>query len=98
MSVLIKEAAIEKHVTDHAKRLGCLSRKMNGLGNRAWPDRMYLYNGAVMFIEFKRPGLTATPLQLHFHSMLKNMGFWVAVVDDKEFGKQVINDFVKRSA
>lgn len=51
------EKDIENKVVRYAKQLGCLVRKMNGLGARAWPDRMFITpSGKVFFIEFKAPG------------------------------------------
>lgn len=61
------ESAIEARCVALARRRGWLVRKMNGLGFRAWPDRLFLpprESRAVRFwIEFKRPGGGLTPLQ-----------------------------------
>jgi hypothetical protein len=54
MPVLEKD--IENKVTKIAKREGWMTRKMNGLGNRSWPDRLYISpEGRIVWIEFKRP-------------------------------------------
>jgi hypothetical protein len=59
-----KETAIEDRVVKWAKAHDIMVRKMNGLGNMSWPDRMFvLPNGIVAFIELKRPGKSLTPLQ-----------------------------------
>ena len=51
------EKSVEGKVVKHAKKLGCLARKMNGLGNRGWPDRMFVFpSGFILWIEFKAPG------------------------------------------
>jgi len=57
--------------------------KLNTWGNNGWPDRMFLYNGNVLFIEFKKPGATAEPLQAHRHAQLRALNFKVEVHDDK---------------
>jgi len=88
------EASIEQAVVDHARKMGVVCRKMNGLGNRAWPDRMFLHQGKVLFIEFKREGLKPTPLQAKFHAMLQKHDFAVRVVDNVALGKVVVNDWL----
>lgn len=86
----VLEKSIEKPVTDFAKDNGVLVRKMNGLGFNAWPDRLFLYRGRVLFIEFKKPGEVATPAQAELHGDLRDQGFWVEVVDNVEEGKSRI--------
>jgi hypothetical protein len=55
MSVLEKD--IEKAIVKKAKALGCLALKINGLGQRSWPDRLFIRpDGQVIWIEIKRPG------------------------------------------
>lgn len=54
-----------------AKDAGFLSRKLNGMGHAAWPDRMFLHHGRVFFVEFKRPSGVLTPLQFHMHKLLR---------------------------
>ena len=85
------EKSIERCVVDYAKkRLGLLVYKMNGFGARAWPDRMFLYKGHLLFIEFKRHGLKPTPLQAQLHMELRRAGFEVAVIDDAPVGKLLL--------
>lgn len=84
----VLESAIENRTNTKAKELGYISRKMNGLGFRSWPDRLFLsFKGNAVFIEFKRPGETATESQAHLHQQLRKMGFDVQVFDnvDKAF-------------
>jgi hypothetical protein len=57
--------------------------KLNVVGRRGWPDRMILWQGEhVLFIEFKRPGEEARPLQSYIHQVLRRMGFSIAVFED----------------
>jgi hypothetical protein len=59
--------------------------KMNIQGRRGWPDRMILWEGGnKVFIEFKRPGEDARPLQEYVHEKLKRMGFKVRVYDNAD--------------
>lgn len=91
----ILERNIEAPVCAYANKRGCLTRKMNGLGNRSWPDRLIISpNGRVAWIEFKKPGGEATPLQAAFHRKLRDMGHHPIVVDDVAYGKQVIDELV----
>ena len=60
-------------------------RKMNGGGNRAWPDRLFLFNnGAHLFIEFKRPGEKVRPNQEYAINRLRSMGHEVEVCETVE--------------
>ncbi len=65
---------------------------MNGLGNRSWPDRLFMGRDAsILWIEFKREGEEATPDQLLNHEMLKELGHHVHMVDDVNDGIALVN-------
>ncbi len=80
------ERVIEARCLRHAKRLGWTSRKMNGLGFRAWPDRLLIpprrSRLPVLWIEFKRVGEHPTPLQRKLHKDLRARGQRVHVIDN----------------
>lgn len=95
MSVL--EKTIEKAVKKYAEDNGCITYKMNGLGHRGWPDRMFMFEGKVLFIEFKRLGNGPTPLQTHIHEQLRKSGFRVFVVDSVPLGKAVVDDYLRNT-
>lgn len=79
----VREASIEDGVVRWAKEQGIKSRKMNGLGNASWPDRMFILpNGIVAFIEFKRPGGEPTALQKDTIEELKRLHQNVIWTDD----------------
>jgi hypothetical protein len=82
----MRESAIEKAVTAHAKKLGWLSLKLSGANDRGKPDRMYLRRGVAVFVEFKAPGAKPTALQMKWLSTLADQGFMVAWVDSIEDG------------
>lgn len=83
MPVKRSEASIERAVCRKAFKLGVINKKMNGPGARSWPDRLFLWRGkGVLFIEFKKPGEVATPLQASNHYMLRDLGFQVEVHDN----------------
>lgn len=60
-------------------------RKMNGYGNRSWPDRMILLPKVpAFFIEFKRPGEGPSPGQEQKIKELRALGKRVYICDDSE--------------
>ena len=81
------EKEVEKKWCDTAKRHGWKAYKFSSPGNSSVPDRMFIRDGFVFFIEFKRPGGTATDNQLEEHKELRRKGMLVWVIDyfDKEF-------------
>lgn len=57
-----------------------------------WPDlEIFPGKGRIFFIECKAPGKKADPLQEHIHKTLREAGYKVFVVDDKEQGKKIID-------
>lgn len=92
------EASIEKSCRDYAHDRSWTSRKMNGLGFRSWPDRLFIpprvkkqmvnTRGRRFWVEFKRPGEEPTPDQARQISELRERGETVYVLDNKE-------DFIK---
>jgi hypothetical protein len=59
----MRESTIEKAVCDHARKNGCMVMKLAGPNQKGQPDRMFLKNGRVLFLEFKAPGKKPTALQ-----------------------------------
>lgn len=50
------ESTIEDLCCDDAKAAGWMVKKISFPGSRGALDRMFIKNGRVVFIEFKRPG------------------------------------------
>lgn len=91
-----KESSIEKAFLRELKKLGLRSRKMNGNGFRAWPDRMILIpGGSPVFIEFKRPGEKPTELQLENHKMLTELNYPVYWTDSSQEAIDQITKWLK---
>jgi hypothetical protein len=88
------ESDVEAKVVKYAKSRGCLERKMNGPGYRGWPDRLFGYNGKIIWVEFKRPGKEPTNLQDYVHDRLERHGFDVKWVDSVADGKNLIDEFI----
>jgi len=91
------ESEVESKVVEYAKGKGCIERKMNGPGYRGWPDRLFGYNGQVVWVEFKRLGERPTNLQKVIHGKLRDNGFDVEVVDNVVDGRRTIDNFITRS-
>ena len=83
-SRVVKEAAIEKRACREIKKLwpGAETRKLNGAGDRGWPDRLVvLPRGVLLMIEFKRPGAGLSPAQRSKIKRITKLGHNVYVCD-----------------
>lgn len=90
-----RESVIEADVSRYAVSKGVLTLKLNVSGRRGWPDRIYLFNGRVMFIEFKRQGEQPRKLQEYVHGQLRQHGFGVFVVDNLQQGRDCIDNLTQ---
>jgi hypothetical protein len=85
------EKQIEKKVCDYAKSKGVMVYKFTSPAHFAVPDRMFIFNGKVWFIEFKAPGKKPTAPQTREINRLLTAGISVYVIDDVIVGKGVID-------
>lgn len=85
------ESSVERAVCAYAKKKGVRNKKLGGWGERGWPDRMFLYRGRVVFVEFKAEGKLPTPKQVLMLNALSDEGFGTSVVDNVEYGKGIID-------
>jgi hypothetical protein len=75
---------LEKEIERKCIRLAKVSHNVANVkleGTVGWPDRLFLYAGRVMFIEFKAPGKLPRPAQVNIHKQLRAIGFTVHIVD-----------------
>lgn len=87
----ILERSIESTVVAWARRQGVMVTKLQGLGNRSWPDRIFwIPGGRPCLIEFKRPGGKLTPLQAECIGKLAGCGYSVSVCDSADAAKAFI--------
>lgn len=93
---LFKESVVEHKVCLFARRQGVLVIKLTLLGRIGWPDRLFLYMGKILFIEFKRVGEVPRPAQVYIHSLLRKHQFEVLVTDNETEGKSAIEKMVGR--
>lgn len=87
------ESRIEKKASDHATKLGMLSLKLNVKGQIGWPDRLYIYKGETIFIEYKAAKEKPRAMQLHIHEQLRNHYIRIFVVDNLIDAYYILNKF-----
>ena len=85
------EKDVEEKWCKVARSHGWKAYKFSSPGNSSVPDRMFIRDGFVFFIEFKRPGGKATDNQLEEHKELRRKRIIVWVIDyfDKEFAEWI---------
>lgn len=75
------ESDIETKMRKLIKKRGGLFVKFVSPSSRGVPDRIVLKKpGIIIFVELKREGETPTPLQKHWHKILRSFGFDVRVI------------------
>jgi hypothetical protein len=74
------ESEIERKHCALARANGWVVEKIMRTGRSGFPDRIYIKNGRVVFIEFKRPKGRTTKQQLHRHKELRDAGAEVRIV------------------
>lgn len=85
------EKQIESAVCDYAKAKGMMVYKFTSPARAAVPDRLFIKNGRVFFIEFKRGGQKTTPAQEREHHRLRQQAINVFVVDNVDAGKECVD-------
>jgi hypothetical protein len=97
--VLSKPALLERvdeqKVVNFAESKGFIVLKLNVMGRRGWPDRMFLYKGAIFFIEFKRIGEEPNKIQLEIHARIRRHNVNVYTVDNWADGANLIGKIAK---
>jgi len=88
------ERDIEKRVKDYARSKGWLAYKFTSPGHAFVPDGILISpKGVVIFIEFKQSGKKQTAGQLREHERLKNQNCLIYLVDNVEYGKEIIDGY-----
>lgn len=90
----LRESDIEAHGGDRVKELGGIPYKFTSPARRAVPDRLNLLPippehreivaRYVRFVEYKAPGQKPSPAQTREHTTLRELGYYVIVIDTKE--------------
>lgn len=90
----MRETEIEKYLTAQVKKAGGWALKFISPGVSGVPDRIVLLPGGQMFfVELKRPGVKARPLQQAVHRKLEHLGFTVYVIDSLEHINQLLSRY-----
>lgn len=85
------EKQIEAKVCEYAKAKGMMVYKFTSPARAAVPDRLFIKNGRVFFIEFKRGGQKPTDAQEREHHRLRQQAINVFVIDNVDAGKECID-------
>jgi len=76
------EATIEKECCRRAETAGWWHRKVQWVGSRDAPDRVFIRDGQTVWVEFKAPGKVPRPTQAREHKEMREAGATVLVIDD----------------
>jgi len=80
--MLQSESSEEKKAVRWAKIHYIIPLKLNLRGNVGWPDRLFVYpEGGTLWVEFKRKGKEADPIQKYRITQLRKKGHHAFVVD-----------------
>lgn len=91
------ETAAERRFVTEARKLGCKTRKLNGGGQRDWPDQLVVVQGGgMLLIEFKREGEDLRPTQAAFHDDLRLMGLYIFTTDSWEAALAHVRAHIRR--
>ena len=78
----VLESYIEQGAIKRAKECGFICRKVQWIGRRGAPDRLFSRaDTGPFFVEFKKPGGTLDPHQVREIQRLREAGFQVYVID-----------------
>lgn len=86
----MRESTIEAKICRHAKQNGWLVYKFSSPGTRGVPDRIFIKNGRLIFVEFKSSDGELTPLQNLQIEKLKKAGMEVYVINNVPDGKALL--------
>jgi len=90
MRTTIRESSIEKTIVARAKARGWWSCKFTSPAMAGVPDRMFIRDGRVVYIEIKRPGNKPTPLQAKRMADMRTHGAEVHWVDSVEAADAIL--------
>ena len=89
------EREIENQLVAWAKARGWLGLKFTPMGDRGWPDRIFIKNGTHIWLELKAPGKAPSKLQLHRRAQLMKHGAIIHWTDDLGKAKQLLEQYDK---
>ena len=86
------EIDLELRIVSEATKLGWLSYKLEFVGQRGAPDRMFIRGNRVVFIEFKNPNGRGrvSVNQERILNEIRRHGAEAYVVDDIEYAREIL--------
>lgn len=84
------EKDIEREATTEARKRGWLSYKFSSPAHRGVPDRVYIKDGRVVFIEFKTPRGRVSRLQERELAAINAAGVEAAVARSVEEALEIL--------
>ena len=88
-----REKDIERKVCEAAESVGCLVYKFISPGVRGVPDRIFMYHGRVIFVEFKTAFGTLSHHQDRQATILRAHGMIVHIISSVLEGNNLIEEF-----
>ena len=79
----MKESIFEQKWSKKAEKRGWLPVKNIQTNLNGWPDRMYMRDGRVFFVEFKAKGGRLSELQKYRIEQIRGLGFHCFVLYSK---------------
>ena len=76
----MKESALEQAWSRKATKKGWLAVKNIQVSLNGWPDRMFLKNGKIFFVEFKSSKGKLSELQAFRIEQIRKIGFHVLII------------------
>lgn len=80
--MIARESTVEEECCKLATSQGWLNRKVEWVGSRDAPDRVFIKDGRTIWVEFKAPGKEARDTQRIEHNKMRKFGATVYVVDN----------------
>lgn len=91
----IPEASIERALVQEVKAVGGWCLKLPAVFESGIPDRICLFpGGKVVFVELKAPGKKPRRLQEVMHTRLRDLGYRVEVIDQKNQIRALIKQLI----
>lgn len=78
------EKDIENYFVRQAKKIGALVWKLTSPSTSGVPDRLFIRNGKIIFVELKRPKEELRKLQGYRKKQLEDQGFLVVRINNKK--------------
>ncbi len=90
------EKTIERKLVEGCKFIGGLSIKLLSNHFIGLPDRLCLFpGGKLVFVELKTTKKKPRKIQLHVHTLLRNLGFRVETIDSLDGVIKLISEYAQ---